>query len=195
MLLEPRSSKENSQEISDEDILALSQKSPSLFAVLVSRYEDAFYRKAHHVLGNREEVEDVVQETFTKIYLHAGKFKKQPGASFKSWGYKILLNTCFSHYQKLKRDGIKTQVLESEIFETIPDTSRSPIEEKDLRESIIMTLSRMPKHLSRVLAMQFLEGRSQREIAGAEGISEVAVKTRVYRAKQEFKRLTTFGEV
>lgn len=195
MLLESSAPKEENQEMSDEDVLALSQERPSLFTALVDRYQDAFYRKAQHVLGHREEVEDVVQETFTKIYLHAGKFKKQPGASFKSWAYKILLNTCFSHYQKLKRDGIKTQVLESELFEAIPDTSRSPIEERDLRESIIMTLSRMPKHLSRVLTMQFLEGKSQREIANREGISEVAVKTRVYRAKQEFKRLTTFGEI
>src|SRR5437867_814349 len=68
---------------SDEEILARSVRNPSIFAALVDRYEAAFLRKARHIIGNREEVIDIVQDTFTKIYLNANKFKVQEGASFK----------------------------------------------------------------------------------------------------------------
>ena len=92
-------------ELKDEEILALSIKRPELFSKLVDKYQDAFLRKAKRVLGDRSEVEDVVQETFTKIYLYSSKFQTQEGASFSSWAYKILMNTTFTQYQKLKKRG------------------------------------------------------------------------------------------
>ena len=91
------------QDLSDEEILNISISKPDIFSVLITRYEEAFLRKARSILHGKEDAEDIVQETFTKIYLNAPKFKKQEGASFKSWGYKILINTSFTYYQRLKK--------------------------------------------------------------------------------------------
>ena len=109
------------EEKSDEEVLELSIEQPNLFAVLIDRYQEAFLRKAGSVIRNKEDAEDIVQETFTKIYLYAAKFQVQEGASFKSWGYKILMNTSFTHYKKRKRHLGATADLDPEFYEAFPD--------------------------------------------------------------------------
>src|SRR3989344_2945645 len=87
----------------DEDILTKSIDNPALFSLLVDRYQVPFLRKAQLIVRSQEEAEDVVQEAFTKIYLHAGKFQKLPGIEFKSWAWRILVNTALTHYRKIRR--------------------------------------------------------------------------------------------
>jgi len=173
-------------ERSDEEILALSVKSPDLFAILVDRYQEAFLRKARTVVYTKEDAEDTVQETFSKIYLNAHRFEVVEGASFKSWGYKILLNTAFTKYQRLKKDKVHNADLDPEFYELIPDLHSRQFEKQELTDYIISVLSRMPEHLSRVLTLHFLEGRPQQEIADLENTSVGAIKTRVHRAKRTF---------
>lgn len=175
-------------ELRDEVILENSIEHPSLFAVLVSRYQDAFLRKAEGVIHSREEAEDIVQETFTKIYFNARRFKTVEGASFKSWGYKILMNTTFTHYQKLKKKGATHIELEPEFYETLPDPANHR-EEEVMRDYVASFLSKMPAQLARPLKLHFLEEYSQKEIADMEGTTVSAVKTKIYRAKREFERL------
>ena len=74
----------------------LRKKDKRAFAQLVDQNSDHIYRLALRLTGNPQDAEDVVQETFTKIYLYAASFQKQEGASFSSWAYKILLNTSFN---------------------------------------------------------------------------------------------------
>ncbi|OGZ08303.1 MAG: hypothetical protein A3D65_01050 [Candidatus Lloydbacteria bacterium RIFCSPHIGHO2_02_FULL_50_13] len=175
-------------EMKDEEVLERSLKHPSLFAILVERYQDAFLRKAESIIHGREEAEDIVQETFTKIYFNARRFKPQEGASFKSWGYKILVNTTFSHYQRLKKKGAAHIELDPEFYETFADpVNRS--EEETMRDYVASFLSRMPEQLARPLKLHFLEEYSQKEIAEMEGSTVSAVKTKIYRAKREFERL------
>ncbi len=175
---------------SDEEILALSMRYPSVFAVLVDRYQKPFTRKAEHILKNREDAEDVVQETFTKIYMYAGKFSVVDGASFSSWAYKILLNTAFTRYQKMKKVRDNTIPMEPELYETIAGDAGPAYEEREMKEQVSTTIAQMPEALGRILRLHFLDDMSQKEIADREGISLSAVKTRVHRAKKEFKKMT-----
>ncbi len=172
----------------DEEVLERSIAHPSFFAVLVERYQEAFLRKAEGIVRSREEAEDIVQETFTKIYFNARRFKTVEGASFKSWGYKILMNTTFTHYQKLKKKGAAHVELEPEFYETLPDPANYSHEET-MRDYVASFLSRMPAQLARPLSLHFIEEYSQKEIAEMEGTTVSAIKTKIYRAKREFQRL------
>jgi len=174
---------------SDEEILALSVSHPSLFAQIVRKYEGPFLRKALSIVRRRDAAEDVVQEAFTKIYLNAGKFKKQDGASFSSWGYRILINTALTHYAKIKRERAHTAELDEEIWALIPDRNLRQFEKKELEDMAASVLSRMPSPFARVLNAFFMEGKSQEEIACEEGLSVGAIKTRVHRAKKEFRKI------
>lgn len=184
--LKPLSS---SSVLSDEEVLARSIKQPSLFKILVERYEAAFVRKVKRILGEREEVQDVVVETFTKIYFHTSQFKSQPGASFSSWAYRILLNTTFSYYKKLKLGGRKSFAFSEFEPRTLPEPAVEFEDSATLRDWVASLLVRLPTSLARILRLYFLEDYSQMEIALNEGLSLAAVKTRIHRAKEEFRRL------
>jgi len=176
-------------EMADEEVLEASLSTPSLFARLVQKYEEPFLRKAQSIVHDRQEAEDVVQEAFTKIYIHAGKFKKQEGATFSSWGYRILINTALTHYAKRKKEGMQRADLDEEIWELIPDKNLRQFEKKEFADEVASVFAKMPESFARVLTMFFIEGKSQEEIAQTEGLSVGAIKTRVHRAKREFKRM------
>jgi RNA polymerase sigma factor (sigma-70 family) len=173
----------------DEEILALSIEHPHLFEALLDRYQDALLRKAESILHSREDAEDVVQETFSKIYLYAAKFQIQEGASFKSWAYKILVNTTFTKYQKLKKErGVKAEV-DPDWYENMADVTSRQFEKQEASDYVVSVLAKLPEHLSRALFLHVIEGRPQDEVANIEGVSVGAVKTRVHRAKKAFKEI------
>jgi RNA polymerase sigma-70 factor, ECF subfamily len=187
--MEYLSLEDKGREMTDEEILTASVHTPSLFALLVRKYEEAFMRKARSIVREEEAAEDVVQEAFTKIYLNAAKFQKQEGAQFSSWAYRILINTALTHYAKLKRAGRLSVELDEEIWALIPDKNLRQFEKKELQDLIASVLTRMPDPLARALNSFFIEGKSQEEMANQEGLSVGAIKTRVHRAKKEFKKV------
>src|SRR3989344_3827897 len=126
------------EELTDEEVLRLSQKEPDAFEVLVSRYEDAFLRKAKAILYAKEDAEEMVQD------------------------------------------------LEPEAYERIADADNF-LEDLSVRSEVLAALSKLPETAARILRLQFIEGKTQEEIAKMEGSSIPAVKTRVHRAKKLFK--------
>lgn len=174
---------------SDEEILAASVAHPSLFVYIVRKYEEAFLRKAKSIIRDDEEATDIVQEAFTKIYLNAGKFQKQEGAQFSSWAYRIVINTALTHYAKRKKERGATVELDEEIWALIPDKNLRQFEKKELTDLVASVLNRMPEAFARVLSGFLLEGKSQEEMAAEEDVTVGAMKTRVHRAKAEFKRV------
>jgi RNA polymerase sigma factor (sigma-70 family) len=173
---------------SDEEILSLSLSYPSQFSILVEKYEDAFMRKALRILHAQEEAEDAVQEAFTKIYMYAPRFKTVEGASFSSWGYKILINTCLTKYQKKKKESGVRADLDPEFYEMLPDGVDTK-GERELRDEIASVLVRMPESFATALTKHFIDGKPHEEAAREEGVSEGAIKTRVHRAKREFEKI------
>lgn len=173
----------------DEEALHGSMKDPELFGLIVSRYEEAFLRKARRIVRSPEDARDVVQDTFTKIYLKAHTFTPQEGASFSSWAYRILINTALTKYQKLKRENGRIQDIEPEFYEMLPDTTLNQFEQMEYTDMVLSFLARLPEHFSRILHMGYLEGLPHSAIAKKEGISIGAVKTRMHRAKQALKEV------
>lgn len=172
--------------LSDEALLRASKKKPELFAILVSRYEAPFLRKARTILRSPEDAEEVVQDAFTRIYLYADKYQAQDGAAFSSWGYMILTRLAFTRYQKLKSRNARTIDLDPEVYERIPEEGTF-LEDLTIQNEVMMALIKLPEHARRVLSLQFLEGKTQEEIAESEGSTVPAIKTRVHRAKKLLK--------
>ena len=175
------------KDLPDEAILRLSQKEPDAFEELVVRYEAAFLRKAKAILYAKEDAEEVVQDAFTRIYIYADRFSPQEGASFSSWAYAILVRLCYTRYGKMKKARERMQSLEPEAYERLPGTDDF-LEDLSIRSEVLAALSKLPVTAARVLRLQFIEGKTQDEIARIEGSSIPAVKTRVHRAKKLFKQ-------
>ncbi len=171
----------------DEEVLVAMRKDPELLGVLIDRYEAAFLRKARSILYSPEEAEEAVQDVFTRIYVYADRYQSQEGASFSSWAYAILTRLCFTRYQKLKKERGRTQEMEPETYERLRDEGDF-VEELALKDEVLIALSRLPEASAKALKLQFIEGKTQEEIAASEGTSVSAVKTRVHRAKKLFRK-------
>jgi len=178
---------QNNFERTDEELLLLSVSHPSYFSHIVDRYQKLFLRKATKVLGNRADAEDVVQDTFIKIYKNAEKFQSRDEATFKSWGYAILINTCFSYLKKRKREMYFVEKLESEDLILLAGTQDEFESKLDL-DRFVSIVQKIPSMLGRMLTLGVLEGKDYDDIAKLEGVSVGVVRTRVHRAKKEFKK-------
>jgi RNA polymerase sigma-70 factor (ECF subfamily) len=174
--------------IPDAEILARSRREPELFAVLVKRYEAALLRRARVILRSPEDAEEVVQDAFTKMYLYADKYHAQEGASFSSWMYTILNRVAYTKYAVQKKVWEKTAELEPEHYESLPDSRAEFLEDLSIRDEVVNALAKIPETAARLLRLQFIEGKTQEEIATSENLSVPAVKTRVHRAKKLFKQ-------
>jgi len=175
-------------QLTDAEILARSRREPDLFSVLVRRYEAALLRRAKTILRSPEDAEEAVQDAFTKMYLYADKYQPQEGASFSSWMYTILNRVAYTKYAARRKEWEKTAELEPEHYESLPDARAEFLEDLSIRDEVISALSKLPETASKILRLQFIEGKTQEEIAAEENLSIPAVKTRVHRAKKLFKQ-------
>jgi RNA polymerase sigma-70 factor (ECF subfamily) len=175
---------QNYNEKSDSELLALSIDHPSAFALLVDRYQKEFLRKITYILKNKEEAEDIVQDSFVKIYLNAHRFKVQDVGTFKSWAYRILLNTCYTYCKKKKREKLFVQYVEDDA-ELVHVSDEA--EKKLNLDYVLSIISKIPVALGRIMKLNLIEGKTYEDIAEVEGISVGAVRTRMHRAKLEFK--------
>lgn len=181
---------EDVRTMSDEDVLALSLKKPSAFETLVSRYQSQFLSRAIAVVRDRDRAEDVVQETFVRMYRFAPRFDGSQG-NFRSWSLTILMNVARTHYSRAAREKGYTAPLEPEHYESLADNSIHSKEgnEAYAKEVITKALLYAPKDVAEILSLAFIEGLPHAEIAEKLGVSTPAVKTRVHRAKAELRNI------
>lgn len=173
----------------DEEILTVSLKKPALFKVLVDRYQEAFLRKAADILKNQEEAEDIVQETFVKIYLNGKKFKKVEGIEFKSWAYKILVNTAISRYRKLNKkwQAESADPLDLELAGERNLSTKNIVLESENKSIATNLISRLPKHLAHLVSLYYIEDKSYKEISEKVSLTIPALKMKLFRAKKMLK--------
>jgi len=176
-------------ELKDQEILRASLKEPALFEILMERYQEPLARAAWRIVRNPQEAEDIVQEAFVKMYKNADKFEKLEGIEFKSWAYKVTINTAITHYRKLKRGEFLSE--DPTVFEEpekeFADARFSAV--ADAKVAVAKVLDQMPGHLRSVLHRYYLEDKSYKTIASEEKISIPTLKMRLFRAKRLFRKL------
>lgn len=183
----------DAREWDDERILMESQRSPWLFSILVERYEEPFLRKARSIVRDPRDAEEVVQDAFTKIYVHAEKYQPQSGAKFSSWAYRILMNTAFTRYQKLVKEGQRYLAMDPE-YEHLYGEMKGHSGFEERRDGIERVLTRLPGHFAFVLRLHYLERWSHQDIAIETGENVGTIKARIHRAKAAFRKETKGDE-
>ena len=175
--------------LSDAELLTRSRKEPELFALLVRRYEAPLLRRARAILKSPEDAGEVVQDAFTKMYLYADRYHPQEGATFSSWAYTILNRVAYTKYRvQVAARGRHAELL-PEHYESLPDARAEFLEDLSIRNEVLAALAKLPETAAKILRLQFVEGKTQEEIAESEQLSVPAVKTRVHRAKKLFKQV------
>ncbi len=180
--------------LSDEEILRRSLSEPWLFAFLVDRYEAPFLRKVKGIIRDPRDAEEVVLDTFTKIYVNAHGFTPQAGAQFSSWAYRILLNTAFTRYQKLVKEGQRFAILDPEFEHLVGEMSGHTAFAEKL-DGVERILTRLPGHFAYVLRLHYLEHWSHEDIAKETKENVGTIKARIHRAKEAFRKEGTEVEL
>ena len=169
------------------------------FAELVRRYEGRIFRLAQHITQNREDAEDVLQETFMKSYEHLDQFKGD--AKFYTWIVRIAVNQAL---MKLRRRKTDKSVSLDEQIDTGEDTIVREIaawdedpEQRFTREELHGILDRAIQSLDppyrSVFVLRDIDELSTEETADALGLSVPAVKSRLLRARLQLReKLTRF---
>src|SRR5438270_588174 len=185
----------------DESVLVAQAREgdTTAFGELVRRYEGKIFRLAQHITQNREDAEDVLQETFLKAYEHLDQF--QGNSKFYTWIVRIAVNQALMKLRRRKTDksvsidenidtGEDTIVREIAAWVEDPEQRFSREELGEILESAIQSLE--PPYRS-VFVLRDIEDLSTEETAEALGLSAPAVKSRLLRARLQLReRLTRF---
>jgi RNA polymerase sigma-70 factor (ECF subfamily) len=162
------------------------------FDTLVGRYQRYVFNLIYQHLGNVDELDDVAQDIFLRIYKFIRKYRGN--ASIESWIYKIVLNYCRTHARRramFTRLFVQPTVQESEdkswsIFDNLADSQYDPaqqIEARTLAQDIIAAVRVLPPIYRDILIMREVNELSYEEIAEILGISIGTVKSRISRAR------------
>ncbi len=191
----PEESEGGREQLSDEEVIEVAQDQPSLFGVLIDRYQPSFLRVAQRVVRSPEEAEDVVQEAFVKIYRFAKHFDKRQ-ARFKSWAYKIVMNVAITHYNRRKNDAM---LIPEEYDPTVAESHRvhaSYIKDRGTESVIASALEETPEELRSLLKSYYLNDKSYKSIAKEADLSMGALKMKLFRARKSIKKvLEQQGEI
>lgn len=167
------------------------------FAELVRRYEGKIFRLALHITQNREDAEDVLQETFLKAYEHLDQF--QGNSKFYTWIVRIAVNQSLMKLRKRKSD--KTVSMDEQI-DTGEDTVIREIaawdpdpEQRYSREELSKILNAAVDSLAppyrAVFVLRDIDDLSTEETAEALDLSIPAVKSRLLRARLQLREKLT----
>jgi RNA polymerase sigma factor (sigma-70 family) len=154
------------------------------FAVLVDRYKDMIFSLALKMVKNREEAEEVAQDTFIKIYTSLNTFKGD--SKFSTWIYKIAYNTCLDHLKKNKKEenNISIDEFSLDLVKTM-DNALSALEDKERKQTIQNCLNLLPSEENFLLTLYYFDDQSLEEIGKIMDISANNAKVKLFRSRQK----------
>ncbi len=172
-------------------VAALKQKDPLAFEQLLAQHGAMLYRVAVRLMGQREEAEEVVQETLLTVYEKIHTFSEK--AALSTWLYRIVVNTALmrlrskarAHETPMEPNG-PTFTAGGEMGREVPEWNLSP-EDALLRQETLAVLrqgvDRLPEPYRAVYVLAEIEGLPHQEIATMLELSVGAVKVRLHRAR------------
>jgi RNA polymerase sigma-70 factor (ECF subfamily) len=190
------------RDLSDDALLTLAQeKNEAAFEELMRRNSSTSFKLALSILKDRQDAEDEVQNSYWNAWRHLGQFRR--GSKFSTWMSRIVINHCLMRLRKTRRasffyldegaaDG---EVPVMELRDKRP-TPEGDLGSRETTEILHREIRRLPLLLRKALVMRDLDQLSTEELAGELGISVMAAKSRLLRARRELRRrLEQSGEI
>ncbi len=160
---------------------------------LVSRYEKRVYNLAYRMLGNKEDAEDVLQDTFLNVIRSLKGFESR--SSFSTWLYRVAANAALTRLrQRSRREKSEGEFLD-EVYSVqeaahsqskLVDWSDRPAErllDEEAREVMEDAISELPEIYRVVFILRDVQGLPANEVAEVLDLTVPAVKSRLHRAR------------
>jgi RNA polymerase sigma-70 factor, ECF subfamily len=184
---------------SDGTLVAAAKRGDTYaFEELVNRYKRRVFAIAHRITNNREDAEDVVQESFHKAFLHLARFQER--SQFSTWLTRIAMNESLMLLRRRRGD---LEVLpetpddnEKSAPEAFIDQRPSPEEScwrRERKQLLAKAINRLGPKIRRTIFLRHIEERSAEETAEILGTSIGAVKARVFQGRRKLRRTVNPG--
>jgi RNA polymerase sigma-70 factor, ECF subfamily len=180
----------------DQKLVARSQEGDqSAFEELVRKYQQAVLNLAYHYVGRRDEIEDIAQKIFSKVYFSLPKFDiRRP---FFPWLYRIAINQCYDELRRAKRQRTRTfselsleetSSIERLIsqHETMPAVNEDRLEMHALLHKM---MDQLPTHQKMAIVLRDIELIPYVKMAEILKCTEQAARLKVFRARIRLKTL------
>jgi RNA polymerase sigma-70 factor (ECF subfamily) len=162
------------------------------FEQLVIRYERRVLAIAQRILNNREDAEDVMQESFHKAFVHLSAFREK--SRFSTWLTRIAVNESFMVLRRRRRTPEVSQECPEEdatpVTEIFVDRDLNPEQaclEQERAKFISNAITRLTPNLRRTILLYNFEERSVKETAELLGTTIAAVKSRLNHGRQKLR--------
>lgn len=163
------------------------------FEDLVDMYKDKIYHLAYRMLNYSIEAEDVVQDTFLRVYLNLDRYDENQ--KFSTWIYRIATNLCIDRLRKRKPSySLDAEMPESEgadWYTLLPANQGTPEQEvvlSETQEQIRKAISTLPEKYKSVVILRYLHDMSLQEISDVLNMPVTTVKTRVHRGREYLRK-------
>ncbi len=162
----------------------------SAFREIVEKYQSKVFSIIHGIVRQRNDVEDIAQQVFAKVYFSIRNFDFR--SSLITWIYKITVNECFDYLRKKKvrklvyeSDMSEDEVRRVENTEPLPDRSARTDSTLARRDYIVKLMDRVSDEEKQLLMLKEVEGYSVEELAGMLRMNENTIKVKLFRARQK----------
>jgi RNA polymerase sigma-70 factor (ECF subfamily) len=159
------------------------------FNAIMILYRERIVRLAYHMAGNREEAQDLCQETFIKAFRALGSFDAR--RPFSPWLYRIAHNVTLDHIRRRKaRPALVESDPEFPFEERMDQTAENPqrtLLSKETQKEMMAAIQSLPENYRSVVVFRYLEDLSYAEIAAALNLTEANVMMRMSRARRMLK--------
>ncbi|MBN1675523.1 MAG: RNA polymerase sigma factor [Kiritimatiellae bacterium] len=162
--------------LTDWDLFQQGAHDHEAFAALFARHKDFVYRLARGYLGCADLAEDVTQEVFIRIFQKRARWT--PRARFRTWLYRVALNTARELRRKQKREAGHRERMGAELVVAPQDAEANESRLKEM-ERVLEVLSERQRA---VLLLRFFEGLSVQDTARVLGCRAGTVKSHLHRA-------------
>jgi RNA polymerase sigma-70 factor (ECF subfamily) len=152
------------------------------FAVLMDRHIAAVRGCISSLVRNASDVDDLVQNTFLKAWLHLSAFRFE--ANFRTWITRVAINEALTLY---RRNGSRPSCQAQENLETFPSRCESPdktLARSEARRTVRTAVARLPRKYREILTLCDLEELGTQETARHLQANIPMVKSRLFRARQ-----------
>jgi RNA polymerase sigma-70 factor, ECF subfamily len=186
----------NSQEPDAALVDAARRRNPEAFKELVARYGPRIFRLAQRITRNREDAEEVSQDSFTRAFLHMDAFRGD--SRFYTWLTRIAINQSLMTLRTRRLHELHFDCLvtseDNHFSAEVADDSPTPEQlysQVELRQILASAISELPLTIREVLHLREVEEHSTEETATMLGLSITAVKSRSHRARQKLRQALT----
>ncbi|NQY07697.1 MAG: RNA polymerase sigma factor [Flavobacteriaceae bacterium] len=158
------------------------------FALLLEKYKDMVFTLTFRMLKNREEAEEVAQDTFIKAYKSLNKFKGD--SKFSTWLYRIAYNTSLDKIKKLKKEQLTVAIDEyTEGQVRAVENALDNLERAEQRKMIQDCIQQLPPDSAALLTLYYFDGLSLDEIAKVLNIKASNVKVKLFRSRKKLTHI------